>query len=269
MISASITPQGQQALDGILRHPAQALIGLDFDGTLAPIVPDPRDARPLPAVLPALTRLTGRVGTLAVITGRPAADAVAFGGLDQVPGLIVLGHYGLQRWQDGHLATPPSAPGLDLVRSELPGLLAMADAADAWVEDKQNAIAVHTRRTADPPGELDRIRAPLNELAARTGLRADPGRFVIELRPPGTDKGTALAELVKERNARYVMFVGDDLGDLPAFAEIRALRGRGIPGCAVVSGSAESPDVAAAADLVVDGPQGVAGLLAAIAGQLT
>lgn len=269
MISAAITPQGQQALDGILHHPSQALIGLDFDGTLAPIVPDPRDARPLPAVLPVLTRLAAKIGTLAVITGRPAADAVAFGGLDQVPGLIVLGHYGLQRWQDGQLATLPPAPGLDVVRGELPGLLASADATDAWVEDKQNAIAVHTRRTADPQGELDRIRAPLNELAARTGLRTEPGRFVIELRPPGTDKGAALRELVKERNARYVMFMGDDLGDMPAFAEVRALREQGIPGCAVVSGSTESPDVAAAADLVVDGPAGVTGLLTTIAAEIS
>lgn len=266
MISAPVTPQGQQALDGIRQHPRQSLIGLDFDGTLAPIVPDPHDSRPLPGVHVLLTEIAARVGTLVVITGRPAADAVAYGGFDRVPGLIVLGHYGLQRWQDGQLSTPPAAPALDRARTELPAVLAKAGAADAWIEEKGHAIAVHTRRTADPTTTFDRLATPIAELAARLRLVADPGRFVIELRPAGTDKGTALGELTQERDARYVMFVGDDLGDLPAFAEIRALRARGIPGCAVASGSAESPEVAAAADLVVDGPHGVRDLLAAIAG---
>ena len=49
---------------------------------------------------------------------------------------------------------------------------------------------------------------------------------------------------------------------------MRALRGRGVPGCAVASASPESPRVAAAADLVVDGPGGVVALLAAIAAEL-
>ena len=89
--------------------------------------------------------------------------------------------------------------------------------------------------------------------------------MVIELRPPGVDKGTALTGLVAERAADAVLFCGDDLGDLPAFAALRALRAEGIPGCAAASASAESPQVAAAADLVVDGPEGIVALLAAIA----
>ncbi|MGB6578883.1 MAG: trehalose-phosphatase, partial [Streptosporangiaceae bacterium] len=96
----------------------------------------------------------------------------------------------------------------------------------------------------------------------------EPGRFVIELRPPGVDKGTALTGLADERAARSVLFSGDDLGDLPAFAAVRSLRAGGIPGCAVASASAESPQVAAEADLVVAGPGGIVALLAAIAGQL-
>jgi trehalose 6-phosphate phosphatase len=88
---------------------------------------------------------------------------------------------------------------------------------------------------------------------------------VLELRPPGTDKGTALRELAGERAARSVLFCGDDLGDLTAFAAIRGLRADGIPGCAVASESAETPAVAAAADVVVDGPPGIAAFLAALA----
>ncbi|MBO0816490.1 MAG: trehalose-phosphatase, partial [Actinobacteria bacterium] len=81
--------------------PSHALVASDYDGTLAPIVDDPAKAVPAPGAVAALTRLAARVGTVAVITGRPAADAVSLGGLAEVPGLLVLGDYGAQRWQAG------------------------------------------------------------------------------------------------------------------------------------------------------------------------
>uniref|UniRef100_UPI002603AF5D trehalose-phosphatase n=1 Tax=Trebonia sp. TaxID=2767075 RepID=UPI002603AF5D len=128
-----------------------------------------------------------------------------------------------------------------------------------------NALAVHTRQAPDPEAALARLREPLAALAAEVGLTLEPGRLVLELRPPGTDKGAALRALAAERGARSVLFCGDDLGDLTAFAAVRALRADGVPGCTVCSRSAESPRVAAAADLVVDGPAGVVGLLGALA----
>jgi trehalose 6-phosphate phosphatase len=263
------TAAGQAGLDALLAAPARALIGTDFDGTLAPIVPDPQAARALPGAAPALARLARAVGTVAVITGRPAAEAVRYGGLDAVPGLIVLGHYGGQRWQDGQLTGPGSPPAIAAARQALPGLLERAGAdAGTWVEDKELALAVHTRRAADPEAALRRLAAPLTDLAAGLGLAAEPGRLVIELRLPGTDKGAALTGLVAERGAGSVLFCGDDLGDLPAFAAVRELRAAGLPGCAAASASPESPQVAAAADLVVEGPEGIVALLAALADRL-
>jgi trehalose 6-phosphate phosphatase len=263
------TADGQAGLDALLADPPHALIAADFDGTLAPIVARPADARAHPGAVPALTALAGMVGTVAVITGRPAADAVSLGGLAAIPGLVVMGHYGGQRWQDGQLADVPSPPAVEAARAALPGVLREAGAPDGtWVEDKGHAVAVHTRGAADPEGALSRLRGPLGELAERLGLAAEPGRLVIELRPPGVDKGTALTGLAGERATRSVMFCGDDLGDLPAFAAVRALRADGVPGCAVASASTESPQVADAADLVVAGPDGVVDLLTALAGQL-
>jgi trehalose 6-phosphate phosphatase len=265
----SATPEGQAGLRALLAGPRQALVATDFDGTLSPIVADPQTARPLPGAVPALAALAGAVGTVAVITGRAAAEAVALGGLDAVPGICVLGHYGWQRWQDGQLTVPDTPPAVTAARQALPGLLADAGAPKGtWIEDKEHAVAVHTRRTADPEAALSGLRGPLGDLAERLGLAAEPGRLVIELRPPGMDKGAALAGLAREREAGSVLFCGDDLGDLPAFAAVRSLRAEGIPGCAVASASAESPQVAAAADLVVPGPEGIVGLLAAIARQL-
>jgi trehalose 6-phosphate phosphatase len=260
------TTEGRAGLAAILADPGRALIAADFDGTLAPIVADPAAARAHPAAAPALRALAGQVGTLAIITGRPALTAVELGGLAGIPGLIVLGHYGWEQWQDGQLAAQPSPPGVATARAELPALLAGAGAADGtWVEDKGHALAVHTRRAADPAGALARVAGPLAGLARRTGLRLEPGRLVLELRPHGTDKGTALTSLVAKRRCHAILFAGDDLGDLAAFAAVRDLRAAGHPGLTVCSGSAEVTELAAEADLVVDGPGQVTALLAALA----
>jgi trehalose 6-phosphate phosphatase len=137
------TAEGRAGLAGIRRDPAAALIATDFDGTLAPIVGDPREARADPAAVAGLRGLAGVVGTLAVITGRPAAEAVELGGFEGVPGLIVLGHYGGERWQEGVLTAPPPPAGVAVARARLPQLLADTGAPEGtWVEDKGSAVAV-------------------------------------------------------------------------------------------------------------------------------
>jgi len=263
------TAEGRTGLAALLDDPRHALVAVDFDGTLAPIVPDPAAARALPAAVTAMRELAPLIGTLAVVTGRPAVTAVEYGSLDRVPGIVVLGAYGRQRWHDGQLETPPAPEGLAVARERLPGILADAAAPDGtWIEDKDDALAVHTRRAADPVAALEQVRAPLLKLAADTDLRAEPGRLVIELRPAGADKGTALTELARQRQRSAIMFCGDDLGDLPAFAAVRRLRAEGLPGLAVCSGSAEVTNLAREADLVVDGPEGVAAFLAGIAAEI-
>ena len=263
-----MTPEGRAGLDALLADPGRALVALDFDGTLSPIVADPAAARAHPGAVPALRQVATVVGTLAVITGRPAASAVDLGGFEAVPGLTVLGHYGLERWADGRLESPPSSPpGVEAARAELPALLASAGAPDGTrIEDKGHAVAVHTRQAADPQAALDLLRGPLSSLAARHGLAVEPGRMVIELRPQGMDKGQALRTLARQRQPSAVMFCGDDLGDVAAFDTVRALRGAGTPGLTVFSGSAEVTALAETADLVVDGPDGVVALLGALAG---
>ena len=261
---------GRAGLAALLAGPDLALVGLDFDGTLSPIVADPRDARAEPGAVAALRALARRVGTLAIITGRPAAKAVEYGELGDVPGLLVLGHYGFERWSGGQVAPRPAPPGVAAAREQLPGVLAAAGAPPGtWTEDKGDAVAVHTRRTADPDAALRLLRPPLEQLAEAEGLQAQPGRMVIELRPRGMDKGAALKAVVSERASRVVLFCGDDIGDLPAFRAIGELRLQGIPGVAVCSGSAEVSELAAAADLVVDGPAGVVGMLDWLAGRLS
>jgi trehalose 6-phosphate phosphatase len=142
---------GQAGLAALLQAPGRALIALDYDGTLAPIVSDPMAARPHPGAAAALRALAPLAGTLAVISGRPAREAVTLGGLDQIPGLIVLGLYGRQRWEAGTLTAPPAPPGVAAARRELPAVLAAAGAPEGtWTEDKGDALAVHP---AGPPSQ--------------------------------------------------------------------------------------------------------------------
>jgi trehalose 6-phosphate phosphatase len=259
------TPQGSAGLAALLAEPARAVVALDYDGTLSPIVDRPEDAVPAPGALAALARVARTVGAVVLITGRPAREVVALAGLDQAPGLSslqVLGQYGLQRWdaRTGRFSSPEALPGVDLARRRLPELLAGAPDGVA-VEDKEQALVVHFRRAADPDGALAALRGPLEALAADVGLEPHPGRRVLELRPPGHDKGGALRDLLTARDARSVLFAGDDVGDLPAYDAVDEVRTAGIPGVLVCSRSPEVIALEERADLVVDGPQGVVDLL--------
>ena len=265
-IAGNATPEGAAALAAIAEDPGRALIALDFDGTLAPIVGEPSAARPYPGVLPALRRLATGVGTLAIITGRPAPAAVELGGFAGIPGLIVIGHHGWERWEGGELISPPPPPEVAQARARLPGVLAEAGAPEGtWVEDKSHALVVHTRRTADPEAALALLAGPLADFASQTGLDSKPGRLVVELRPRGVDKGTAITALAAERDPAAVLFAGDDLGDIPAFDAVHALRAAGLAGVAVCSASGEVTALADHADLVVEGPAGVTALLVRLA----
>ncbi|MEW2579827.1 trehalose-phosphatase [Streptomyces syringium] len=275
-----VTPAGRDGLAALLARPGRAVVALDFDGTLADIVPDPEQARAHPGAVPALARLAPGLGSIAVVTGRPAGVAVRYGGFAGVPGLehlVVLGHYGAERWDavTGTVHAPAPHPGVAAVQAELPGVLDRSGGwRGTWVETAHienkggRAIAVHTRRAPDPQAAFDALRGPLEELAERNGLILEPGRMVLELRPPGMDKGVALAEYLQEVDASAVLYAGDDLGDLAAFAAVEKLRSEGLPGTLVCSGSSEVAELAERADLVVDGPSGVVELLGALADRL-
>lgn len=242
----------------------ELLVALDFDGVLAPIVPRPGDARALPGTADVLAAVASRGARVAVVTGRPAADAVRFGDLAGVPGLVVLGHYGLQRWESGRLATPTPHPGVAAARQQAVELARQRPG--VVVEDKDHSVALHTRRAPDPAASLAELRGPVGALAAETGLQVTPGRFVLELRPIGVDKGGALRALVAETGVSAVLYAGDDLGDLPAVAAVRELAATGVTGLVVCSDAEEAAaELREAADIVVPGPAGVQALLRELA----
>jgi trehalose 6-phosphate phosphatase len=263
----SRTAAGTEGLAAIKTRPGSALAAFDFDGTLAPIVDDPDSARAQDGAAAALAALAQHLGKVAIITGRPAAVAVEYGGLAGIEGLVVLGQYGRERWENDVLITPEAPEGVGEARVKLSKIIETAPEGVA-IEDKGHALAVHTRRAAEPEVALERLRSLVAALAERTGLMMEPGRFVLELRPPGMDKGAALRSLVAELGGTAVLYAGDDLGDLAAYDAVDALRAEGVPGVTVCSASDEVIALAERADLVVDGPPGVVRLVESLTSEL-
>ena len=270
-----VSSTGEQQYAAVVRAADDLIVGLDFDGTLAPIVDDPDSAHIHPDAHDALVSLAECVRAVAVVTGRPARQALALGGLDEVGNaigeegreLFVLGQYGNERWTstDRRVISPKPPRGLATFTSDLPRLLRQADASEAWIEEKGLAVAVHTRRLKDPQAAYERLLPVLTEAAKTQDLDVEPGRAVIEIRAHGMHKGAAVHKLVDELGAKAVMFCGDDLGDVEAFKAVEELRGQGLPGLLVCSASQEESALSDLADVVVDGPAGVLGFLGVLA----
>jgi trehalose 6-phosphate phosphatase len=254
------------------------LVGLDFDGTLSPIVENPEAAMIHPDAPEVLLTLSAYVRAVAVLTGRPARQVLALGGLDEVGDaigeagreLVILGQYGNERWSSKarRVVSPKPPAGLASLIGDLPRLLRGAEASDAWIEEKGLAVAVHTRRLPDPLGAFERLLPVLTDAARARNLTVEPGRMVIEIRAAGMDKGLALHRLVEEYDARAVLFIGDDLGDVPAFEAVGELRAKGMPTLLVCSGSDEESTLRDLADFVVPGPEGVMDFLRRLASDL-
>jgi len=258
----------------LVADPAHTALLCDFDGTLAPIVEDPASARPLDGVPGLLADLARRFAVVGVVSGRPAAFLVdrLTGPGRQAAGvpatdpaasgqLHLVGLYGMESVDADGLVRPDDrvAPWLDVVGSAADRLRDDAPAG-VLVEVKGPAVAVHWRGA---PDAADWVAARVAEVSGRTGLAAHPGRLSVELRPPlDIDKGTVVEQLTAGCSA--ACFLGDDLGDLPAFAalgRLAAVDGLATVGVAVQDAETD-PEVAAAADLVVEGPVGAMAVLA-------
>jgi trehalose 6-phosphate phosphatase len=241
------------------------LVAVDFDGTLAPLRPDPDDSRPVEATVDVLARLAGRGAHIAVVTGRDARTVLRLGGFDAVPGVVVTGLYGLESWTAGDLSTPDTPPEMVTLAQRLPEVLRKHDADPAvWIEDKRLSLVVHGRKSADPEGVLDPLRDPVAALAADLGLEVHPGNGVIEVRLPGFDKGGVLRRLAADRPYQGILYAGDDFGDVPAFEEIRRLRSDGIAAYGVAVAASGVTAAVEAADFSVPDAATLVALLARV-----
>jgi len=230
---------------------ARAALLFDLDGTLARIVAHPEDARVVDGMREAIENLVARAAMVAVVTGRPESFV-----REQLPveGLRVVGLYGLSG------AAPIATDVRDAVEA------AVAGEPGARIEDKKVTLAVHVRNAPEPDAAGTRLRRALGAIAARHGLALLEGKRVLELAPAdGGGKGEVVRELVGGSGAAAVLYAGDDLADLDAFAALDGLAGSGLLVCKVAVLGDEVPlALREAADAVVAGPEGLLGLLRAL-----
>ena len=241
-----------------MADPARTALLTDFDGTLSPIVEVPSDARPLDGVPEVLARLAHRFHSVTVVSGRPVSFLWGHLGpvaSDPVAAVRLVGLYGVES------AAPAGTVVLD--EAAAAWMPAVAGAAErlrsaapvgVLVEVSGPSVTVHYRRAPDAAGWVTEHAAAEAEVS---GLVAHPGRRSVELRPAlPIDKGTVVRHAAA--GCRAVCFLGDDLGDVPAFVELARLREEGgvdSVGVAVID-EETAPEVAARADLSVTGPEG-------------
>lgn len=249
------------AFGAFLRQPDRAGVFTDFDGTLAAIVDDPDTSRPLDGAVEVLDRLAARVARVAVISGRPVAFLQR-----HFPATVTMsGLYGLQRVVDGVREDDPEARRWAPVVDDVAETGRRDGPAGMRIEHKGLSVTLHYRERPELAGEIEAWAAAE---AVRTGLERHRARMSVELHPPvPADKGTALVDLAA--GLRAVCFLGDDVGDLAAFAALDVLAEQGVHTVKVAVASSEQDQrVAESADLHVEGPEGALELLGVLADRL-
>jgi trehalose 6-phosphate phosphatase len=229
-------------VDRLASDPAQAALFLDVDGVLAPIVPRPEDARVPDETRNELRRLNELYALVACISGRAGADAQRIVG---VSGLTYVGNHGLE--------LDPEAAGWGERLQQF-----LADARWPATENKGLTASLHYRTAEDETA----ARATLEDVKAsaeRAGFVARFGRKVLEVLPPlDVNKGTAVRQLLGERNLRRALYAGDDTTDLDGFHALAGLE----LGVRVAVVSEEVPsELQKRADLVVETPAELLSLL--------
>jgi trehalose 6-phosphate phosphatase len=200
-----LSAEGKEVLRSLAQH--GAVVALDFDGTLAPIVEDPAQAR-IGERTRALLAAAAGLYPCAVISGRSRADLAAR--LAGIPGLDLAGNHGAERG-DG---SPPPAIRAQ-VRAWAGALRAVVGGDGVAVEDKGYSLAVHYRRARSPEQARRRI---LGLAAALPGARVFGGHAVVNLAPAGAPtKADAVERFASGFPAWPVLFVGDDETDEDAF----------------------------------------------------
>src|SRR3954447_14196459 len=253
-----------------LRHdPGHSAILTDIDGTIAPIVTEPAEAKVPEETRRLLRALAERYALVACLSGRRALDARRVVGLDE---LAYSGNHGFELLLPGDTEVRPD-PSLDGHETDVPRFVgeldrSELDRAGIRTEDKGAIVALHWRG-APNEGAAESLAHEIASEAEWQGLIPHRGRKVLEIRPNvAINKGIAVAALVPARPVDAALYGGDDRTDVDAFRALRTLEQDGelsASVCVAVASDESPPEVSAEADVTVPGPEGFVHVLEALA----
>jgi trehalose-phosphatase len=203
---------------GTLAQTPVLLVACDYDGTLAPIVENPADARPVRESLVALRALAALPNThVAVISGRALSDLAELSGLDGP--VLLVGSHGSEFDQDFTRSLSPAQTALRQQVLDEMHRIARRDPGFR-VESKPASIAFHYRSVT--PAVADEALAELSAGAMGwEGVHVKHGKKVLELAVVHTSKGDAIDTLRHRVGAGAVLYLGDDVTDEDAFARLQ------------------------------------------------
>ncbi|MFI4992585.1 MAG: trehalose-phosphatase [Solirubrobacterales bacterium] len=257
-----------EALEPLRSDPDHGAVLLDIDGTLAPIVRHAADAHVPEATRALLIEIAKRYGVVGCVSGRRAATArqiVAIGTIAYV------GNHGGELLRP-RATRPEVNPDLAAWTARVREFAARAYTNEhqrirVRSEDKDTIAAFHWRGAPDEDGAAQAVQEIARQ-AEEEGFAVHWGRKVLEVRPPVMlDKGLGIEALLRGTEVAVALYVGDDTTDLDAFRGLRSLVKDGALTtaiCAAVSSDEAPPELAVEADLLLDGTDGVRGLLEAL-----
>jgi len=192
----------------------RVLVAVDFDGVLAEIVGRRSAARPLPASIRALERLSVAHGThVAIVSGRQLADLTALA--QPSPAMTVVASHGAEVAGTGLRLSPAEVALRDEVTAALQAISSRHPGTE--LEAKPAAAALHTR-LAERDVALSATAAALLGPALLPGAHPIVGKEVVEIRIVDRTKGDALNALREQLTPDAILYIGDDVTDEDAFA---------------------------------------------------
>lgn len=216
MTSETLPATLEKALQAIAQTP-MLLVALDFDGTLAPEVDSPGDARAIPEAVSAVRRLLTLPDTrVALISGRAAASLIEVA--QPAAEVLLVGSHGVEtRLDTAEVQLELSDDERDRVAALRRTLDEAIDGlAQVWIEVKPAGFAVHTRLASEQDTRIAHERV-MAGTAAVGPLTMRSGKNVIEFSVREDTKGDAVRRLRRHVAATAVFFAGDDVTDEDGF----------------------------------------------------
>lgn len=219
--------QLQAALNALARQ-QRVLVAVDFDGTLAPFVLDPLQARAVPGGIEVLRTAAELAGVqVAVVSGRDLATLTAITGIGPQDGVILIGSHGAETnlsehpgFGSGGQSAPLDEEGralLSVLKDELEAIRSTYPA--VRLEHKPSAVVLHTRGV-DPRVAEAATTAARQVSQRHRGVHVMPGKDVVELTVTEASKGSAVLALARATGSQATLYLGDDVTDERAFAAL-------------------------------------------------